>query len=272
MTCHNRKQKTINCITHLFKNELPLEYRLEVFLVDDGSIDGTAKAVSSNFPDVSIIQGDGNLFWNQGMRLAWKEATQAKEDYDFYIWLNDDTILDNDAIRQIIDDHKTVVVKNNKPAIISAACRKSVDDPEFSYGGRTDDGPVIPNGSPQRCRYINGNFVLVPKEIYKEIGILSDDYTHGMGDYDYGLRAQQAEYPCYTTSKYLATCPNNLETPKWCNPNVNLIERWKHFHAPTGLNIHEYIVFRKKFWGMKWIWFSVKAYTQMFFPIIYNNI
>ncbi len=47
---------------------------LSVYLVDDGSSDGTGDAVRQAYPSVSVIRGDGTLFWNRGMRKAWEDA------------------------------------------------------------------------------------------------------------------------------------------------------------------------------------------------------
>ena len=75
ITCHNRKSKTIACLERLFQQALPLGVLLKVYLVDDGSTDGTAEAVREKFPSVSVISADGSLFWCRGMRLAWKHAS-----------------------------------------------------------------------------------------------------------------------------------------------------------------------------------------------------
>ena len=77
---------------------------LDIYLVDDGSNDGTNESVSKLFPMVNIILGDGTLFWNKGMRLAWKTAAE-KQDYEFYLWLNDDVLLNNDGLINIINLH-----------------------------------------------------------------------------------------------------------------------------------------------------------------------
>ena len=91
MTVFNRKTTTLQCLNSLKKLKLPKEYSYEVFLTNDGCTDGTPEAVESGFPEVRIINGDGSLFWNRGMRAAWEEA--AKEDFDYYLWLNDDVIV-----------------------------------------------------------------------------------------------------------------------------------------------------------------------------------
>ncbi|WP_372755675.1 glycosyltransferase family 2 protein [Labilibaculum sp.] len=271
LTCHNRKEKTITCLTSLFEAILPVGFSLDVFLVDDGSTDGTAEAVSKNFPVVNIIQGDGNLFWNQGMRLAW-EAAANHQAYDFYLWLNDDTLLDKNAIIELLATYSVALKVDQSESIITGACRKSETENEFSYGGRTEICPVIPNGELQACKYINGNAVLVPKNIYNKIGIHSSDYTHGMGDFDYGLRALQAGFNCYTTKEYIAICPPNEGIPAWCNPKTPLMKRLQLLYSPLGLNLKEYNTFRKKFWGWKWMIFAGKAYAKALSPSIYQII
>lgn len=271
ITCYNRRQKTINCLKSLYDCKLPGNYLLDVFLVDDASFDGTSQAVKENFPHVRVISGNGNLFWNKGMRLAWETATKTN-DYDFYLWLNDDTILDESAIYQLFQTYEEIISINQSPVIICGACRISAQVDQFSYGGRTASGPVVPNGKIQSCKYINGNVVLVPKEIFQKIGSLSPEYTHGMGDFDYGLRAEKENYSCYTTKQFIAICPPNEGIADWCNPQIPLKKRWELFYSPKGLNIREYIVFRKRFWGLKWILYGMKAFFKVLSPGIYNKL
>ena len=89
LTCHNRKEKTLICLRKLFEQDVR-NVEFDVFLVDDGCTDGTAEAVREEFPKIHIIQGDGSLFWNRGMCLAWEEARKNGA-HDAVLWLNDDT-------------------------------------------------------------------------------------------------------------------------------------------------------------------------------------
>ncbi|NOZ83279.1 MAG: glycosyltransferase, partial [Epsilonproteobacteria bacterium] len=75
LTCHNRKNKTLRCLRSLKEQVNPNEeYSCFVYLVDDGSTDGTTPAICQKFPDVNIIQGTGCLYWYGGMQLAWEHA------------------------------------------------------------------------------------------------------------------------------------------------------------------------------------------------------
>ncbi|WP_111308312.1 glycosyltransferase family 2 protein [Confluentibacter sediminis] len=271
LTCHNRKDKTIMCLDALFKTSLPENHSLEVILVDDGSTDGTSKAVKKYFPKVHIITGNGNLYWNQGMRLAWKSAYNIK-DYDFYVWLNDDTFIENDAITHLVSSYERFKKENLSEAIIVGSCKNNETSTRFSYGGHTDKGIVIPNGKLQNVKYMNGNFVLVSKTVFHILGNLNKDYTHGMGDYDYGLRALEENIHVIISEKYVATCAINKGIPTWCNPNKKLKQRWSHFNSPLGLNIKEYKIFRKRFWPKSYYKSIIKAYFKMLLPKIYYKL
>src|SRR5690606_4621218 len=98
LTCFNRREKTIQSLGALFASikDVP-DICIEIFLVDDGSTDDTAYTVERSFPSVKLIYGNGKLFWNRGMIKAWKQASQ--HDFDFYLWLNDDTIISKHGLK-----------------------------------------------------------------------------------------------------------------------------------------------------------------------------
>ena len=271
LTCHNRKDKTLLCLDAFFKADKPLNYSFDIFLVDDGSSDGTANEVSNNFPSVKIIKGDGNLFWNKGMRLAWHTAS-SKYNYDYYIWLNDDSFLLNNAVKHLFECYHQFLSKNNKEVVVVGACAENDSTLKFSYGLRNQRKELIPNGVLQTGNTMNGNFVLVPNNIFKVVGNLSENFTHAMGDYDYGLRALELGFQIITTKNYIAICESNKNLPDWCNPKINFFTRWRNFHSPLGLNIKEYKIFRKRFNEYNYCLSIIKVYFRCFFPSLTNKI
>ncbi|MDG1760872.1 MAG: glycosyltransferase [Flavobacteriaceae bacterium] len=271
LTCHNRKKKTLACLDSLHDLLIPKSFeRFDIYLVDDSSSDGTAHAVAEQFPDITLVQGNGELFWNQGMRLAWNTAISVKG-YDFYMWLNDDVFLQKEALLELYESYQEIMKSCNKESLVTGAFKKNNHTEDFSYGGRSDWGNIVPNGEVQQCKYINGNTVLISKNVFNRLGNLSSDYTHGMGDFDYGLRALQAGFKNVTTKRYIGVCTLN-ENSKWHDASLPLKKRLDLFYSPLGLNYKEYIVFRKKFWKKKWVLFSIKAYLRVLFPYFYNKI
>ena len=236
LTCHNRKVKTISCLKSLYEATLTKGFSLEIFLVDDGSTDGTAESVEKEFPKVKIIKGTGNLYWNRGMHLAWKTAAKTK-DYDFYLWLNDDVKLFDNSIDMILKDSLQDPLGNT----LLCGVMSSEYQQKITYGGNDKNGNLLtPNGvESQKCFEINGNFVLVTKQIFEKVGMLDPIFPHAIGDYDYGFRCSANQFECKITSEVVAYCEENPKLPVWCRPEVKLIQRIKSLYSPLG-NSHPY--------------------------------
>lgn len=246
MACYNRKSKTIECLKNLFaQSQVNILYSLKVFLVDDASTDGTSEAVAELFPEVTLVAGNGQLYWNRGMHKAW-ELAKASGDFDFFLWLNDDTNLKSNAIVEML---QCAEIKNNAAIVCGAIC--SEVDNNFTYGGRDADGrEIYPKEELQTCYTINGNCVLVSRFICNEVGILDPVFPHAIGDYEYGLRAIKNGFEIVTTRQYIGFCERNPTLPAWCYGSVPINKRLKALYSPLG-NSHPYyfFVFEKKYYG-----------------------
>ena len=201
LTVFNRKEKTIQCLKRLY-NILPLEgYLVDVSLTDDGCTDGTPEAVAEQFPQVNIIHAKGDLFWNRGMWTAWDTAAKTT-DYDFYLWLNDDTFVYDNMLKVLTD---SAVETNEKTIIVGAT--ESTDHSVITYGGRLQNGSIPkPDGDLTKVDYFNGNIVLIPRAAYKVLGNLDHYFTHSKGDFDYGMRAKKAGIAMYQCGMVLGEC------------------------------------------------------------------
>lgn len=230
LTVHNRKAKTLACLERVFAQVGLGNTTLDIYVTNDGCTDGTQEAIKERFPTVEVIQGDGSLYWNRGMYKAWEKAASTKE-YDFFLWLNDDTLLYEEAICSLLSDYEKV----KTPSLICGAT-KSAYTGGVTYSGRRkqEDTLTIPNGEPQRCEIINGNAVLVPNRIYKDVGNLDWAFRHAIGDFDYGLRAQKAGFPCCVSSEVIGVCEPNPKLPNWCLPEISLKSRIRNLYSPLG--------------------------------------
>ena len=247
LTCHNRRDKTIACLTALHNCTLPDGYSFSVFMVDDGSTDGTSTAVANAFPKAKIIQGNGNLFWNRGMHLAWQTAI-ATQVFDYYLWLNDDTFLVKEALDILLQ-------KAFNNAIVCGTTQ-SIKDQKATYGGyiKSPNKLLLPNGKFQECDYFNGNCILIPKEAFDIVGNLDSVFHHAVGDFDYSLRARKLGIELYVAPVYIGTCESHTELPKWRSPKISVVNRLKSLYSATsGCYPPQFFVFdtyfrRSPFW------------------------
>ncbi|MBX3257347.1 MAG: glycosyltransferase family 2 protein [Chitinophagaceae bacterium] len=239
ITCFNRKEKTIKCLSSLL-NIIP---NCDVYLVDDASTDGTEEEVKKRFPDVNVLKGDGNLFWNRGMYKAWTYALEGGN-YKYYLWLNDDVELYPFFFDELLECN---TMKNGN-CIISGL----VEDKERNiiYGGVDRSKKKLQTaGSPQEIVFMNGNVVLVPDNVVSRIGVLDPTFHHDLGDVDYGLRAIRGGIKVFSTRKAIALgyCNNFCRVRKW---EANLSTRMQKLYSPLGSNPNINFYFRKKHFGI----------------------
>jgi len=265
LTCHNRRDKTLTCLRNLYSQALPKGVSFRVFITDDGSTDGTSEAVAKEFPEVSIISGDGSLYWCGGMQASWKAALR-EDKFDYFLWLNDDTMLKPGAIADML------AAAMKQFGIIVGSCHDP-ETGEWTYGGRaTADGkkslagtPVLPAATAQLCQQLNGNVVLVPKTVVDLVGTFSERFTHAIGDFDYGFRALDAGIPLIIPPNYQATCTSN-PMPAWCNPGTPFLKRLALFNNPKGINFPEFMAFCYRHFGFNCLLTGVKIILRLFFP------
>ncbi|MEG4998811.1 glycosyltransferase family 2 protein [Microcoleus sp. B4-D4] len=271
ITCHNRKQKTLASLGAVFNQVLPADILLSVYLVDDASTDGTSEAVQETYPQVNLLHGDGNLFWNGGMRQAF--AAAINDDCDYYLWLNDDTVLAPGALQTMMVTSRQLAEQGNTRAIVVGSTRDS-ETGVLTYGGwlRTSwwhplhFRVVEPTQEVQPCNTMNGNCVLIPRVVVEVVGNLDPVFIHSMGDIDYGLRALRENCTVWVVPGYVGTCSTNPPQGNcWEDPNMNLMERFKKVLQPKGFSPKESKVLVQRHTNILWPIYWLLPYLRLIF-------
>lgn len=244
LTVHNRKEKTLKCLTKLFCQPIPDGYEISVFLTDDASTDGTAEEINRLFPQVNIVTGDGNLFWNRGMHKAWEAAVQSKA-HVFYLWLNDDTIIADDCIERLLA-HSSA--NRDSAIIVGSTCAIGTPN-KITYGGWKNGALLTDLTQSNKCETMNGNIVLIPKSVYNVLGMNDPKFRHCLGDTDYALRANEHGIACLTGVGIFGECDAHEHPTIWMDPSQSFAKRWKNFFSPLGNNPFEFFYFRRKHFG-----------------------
>lgn len=256
LTCYNRKEKTIACLKSL-ANQNP-GYDLRFVVTDDNSSDGTVSALQESGLTVKILSGDGNLFWNGGMRKAISYALQKNDWYDYVMLVNDDVLF----YPGIVDLLYHRLMENEGEVVVG-----STED----TAGRTSYGGVIclsrhfakfrlqePTENPVFCDTFNCNCVFMSKEIFFQAGNLDKHYTHSMGDYDYGMKLVRKGLRIINSEKHVGKCDDNEDAGTWRDTNLSRKQRLQKKESAKGLPRKDWFYFVKKNYGL--------------FPAIYHTI
>ena len=257
LTTFNRCDTTLSCLRALQESAHLAEVPLAAVVVDDGSADGTAAAIEAAFPWASVIHGDGDLFWCRGMHLAFAAALAVG--YEHYLWLNDDTVLEPDALSRLLACHVQLARVRTAPVIVVGATR----DPatlQPTYGGERIPSrwrplrvvSLAPSAAPQRCDSMTGNIALVPAEAAARAGNLDPAFEHAMGDTDYALRARAVGVEIWLAPGVLGTCSRNQPAGTYHDAALPLSVRWRMMLSRKGLPWRSWLRLARRHGGLLW--------------------
>ena len=248
ITCFNRKEMTINCIKSLAETNKDIDFRFVV--TDDNSSDGTKEALQALPYKIKLIDGDGNLFWNGGMRKSIAYALSNVDKFDYALLVNDDVAFYPGTINQMVHRIKT----SGADVVVGATCD---EDGKMTYGGVLKTSkhlakfkPMEPGNDDMQCDTFNCNAVLLKSEVFKEAGNFDSKYTHAMGDYDYGFRLRKLGYTVVSSTNFVGHCEANAIEGTWLDPKLPRKERLKLKEGPKGLPKKDYYHFVRKNYGL----------------------
>lgn len=271
-TCHNRREHTLSCIESLQNQALPDGVTLTHYLVDDGCTDGTFIEVSRRFPSVSIIRGNGSLYWSGGMIFGWRSIIR-NVNFDYLFVYNDDVKFYAKAISNLINTGKNIV--NNMHVIVG-----SVQDREgkTSYGGLKRCSWWHPLKfkliEPSLKDYklvetLNMNAALISRSMIDAIGFLSSKYNHGFADYDYGIRARKNGGLVVLSAGYIGECDRNFDSDNFIQSSTSLSQCYASLLSLKNQPIRQRLYFYKTHGGTMGMFYALLPYIALPFKYLY---
>ena len=248
---HNRKDITLNYLRQM-REISSAEALLDLVIVDDGSTDGTAQAISERYPDVVILHGDGNLWWTGAVNVGVQYAVDRHCDY--VLIMNDDLDLDRDFLVYLMK-----VVIANPGALVSSVLLNRSDkgeeeiiaagfkmvgffgDMRALYAGKRYDrdlGEAVP------CDLLTGASLAIPIDVFHKIGIFDNlNFPHNWGDFEFTRRASLKGYPCLVAGKSKVFTEHN--------PNYPVLYLFSATRAEYLRNLFNYTKFIYGFKGIR---------------------
>ncbi|HUF05021.1 MAG TPA: glycosyltransferase family 2 protein [Aridibacter sp.] len=215
---HNRREITLQCLRSLSNLE-PEDIALNIIVVDDGSTDGTSDAIAERFPEVTVIKGDGSLWFTGGMNVGFEKALESQPDY--ILSINDDSIFQPDCLGRLVgcaERHPRSVVG---PLLLlwDEPHKLFQVSPEWSVlaGGfrhwRHQTVWTVPE-SPWEADIIVGNCVLFPVEAIRECGLMNAKRHPHWGDAEYTPRMKRMGWRLLVEPKARVFCQPNDPPPR----------------------------------------------------------
>ena len=268
MTCFNRRETTLECLRALASSVGLDATQIHAVLVDDGGTDGTAQAVRTEFAWVDVVVREGGLFWCRGMHLAFDRA--LTQGFDFYLWLNDDTVLRPDAVSRMLACAAEMLVRAPNPVIVIGNTVDGVTG-AHTYGGERRRSRsnafkfvrVAPSETAQPCDTLTGNIVLISAEAAVRVGNLDPGFEHAMGDTDYGLRARKLGVELWIAPGVHGTCSHNPVSNTYVDASLPLKQRWHRMLHRKGLPWRSWLIFTRRHTGVMWPMYFAWPYVKL---------
>lgn len=188
---YNVKDHLDACLASIYKCNRE-GYKIEIFVVDNNSIDGSAKFIKSKYSDVIFIENDINLGFSKANNIALKQVSGK-----YVLLLNPDTILEEGTFGKLIkfcEENKEVGAIGSKliqaNGKLDLACKRSFPTlsvalprivglsklfPKSKIFGRYNLTYLDENET-YEVEAICGAFMFMPKAVLDKVGFLDEDY------------------------------------------------------------------------------------------------
>ena len=198
----NGREDTLSCLASL----RDVDYEpLKVVVVDNGSVDGTAEAVRSEFPDVELVRNERNLGFAGGANAGMRRALELGAEH--VLVLNNDTEVDPGFVAALVDE---AARRPDAAALCSKVLFRDPPDRIWWAGAEYDprrghqitprgygeaDGPRFE--AVEETGRACGAAMLVPRAALERIGEFDEDLFAYYEDVEWSLRAREAGMRVY---------------------------------------------------------------------------
>lgn len=259
---HNRKKYLEVILGQLYNQILPKNVSLSIIVVIDGSTDGTVEMINEKFPDVIIINGNGNWWWTKCMNKGFKKAIDLYADY--ILVLNDDTEIKNDYTTKLWDDYQSLPANS-----ILGSASVTIDPSDLIDTAGTKDfirwrlkavsylpafTPIFPDFKGIHPTWtLNGRGALIPVSAFEKIGFYDENLMQYGSDDEFAMRARKSGINVFISwNVYVYNHLMQTDEGKAFRQD-SFVKFLKSFFSPYSVNSFKKFSYYYKKHGYKWL-------------------
>ena len=190
---YNRLEVTKRFLEQIAEQDYP---SIHTVIVDDGSSDGTGKYLAQSAQsNLTVLTGDGNLWWGGAMHLGMDYVMGVATPSDYLLMLNDDVRIKRDYVSTLVAESVA-----NGAAVVGSSQRDELSGQLLGSGVRIDywNMRFIPVDCVDQNIFVDalpGRGALFPMSAIFAAGkINSKIFPHYLGDLEYTARVKEAGY------------------------------------------------------------------------------
>ena len=242
----NRMKSLRNCLQCLKKQDFTgTPASLLPVVIVDGSTDGTREMLEKEFPDVVLVQGDGNWWYTKCINEGIKTAIRLN--CDFVLTLNDDLTFAIKYVSILLRDYYSsgpgsvigsVSLSMSTPRIItfSGVPKISYTLKEFNYIPKFSSISEEQLSGLKPSLVLSGRGILYPAGIFERLGLYDERLIQYSSETDFTYRASKKGIPVRIS--YNAVVYENVrltsEGAVYNNPSLKTL--YKSFRNRYSIN------------------------------------
>lgn len=175
---------------------------LDIYVIDNGSTDGTQAFLRERYPEVNLIENDENNY-TRALNVGIAQTSS-----DFVLIANNDATVDKQWLQgllEVIETDAKIAAVQSKIFFTGGKKINSVGVEEIEHFYFRDigfDEPVSDrHAEPAQRDYVTGGSVMLRREALEAIGPWDEEYVMFMEDVDYSARARAAGWELWYAPK-----------------------------------------------------------------------
>lgn len=205
---YNTRNLVLQCLSNFYDRAICLKWQIVV--VDNGSTDDTARALTEKFPAVELLRSERNLGFAGGINLGLRRAVGQ-----VIVLINSDVL----ASAETLQGAAEALLAQPRVGALSPLLRTPDGKPQaFAFGDDQTPGYLFRRGlkallglgpmhqwdvkAPLEVDWVSGACMLVRREVVEQVGLLDDQFFLYFEDNDWCLRIRKAGWRILYDSRF----------------------------------------------------------------------